>query len=84
MNPKFYHRFHNRIPLVPNQSQLNSIRTLLTNLSEIQFNVVFPSTTRSSMFPLYLRFSHKTFYTRLPSATFVACPTIPFVLIRLS
>jgi len=31
MNLKCYYRFHNRIPLVPIQSQLNPIQTLLTD-----------------------------------------------------
>ena len=54
-NPKVRYRIHNSLPLAPVLSQINPVRASPSHLLNCHFNIILPSTTRSSKWCLFLR-----------------------------
>jgi len=57
--PEVHFRIHKSPPPVPIQGYINPIPTTTTNILKKHFNIIPPSTPRSSEWPLSLRFPHQ-------------------------
>jgi hypothetical protein len=58
-NPKVHYRVHKTPPLVPVLSQIYPVRTALTYLSKIHFNIIHSPTSWSSEWSLFFWLSHQ-------------------------
>jgi hypothetical protein len=57
-NPKVHNRIHNSSPPVPILSPIDPIHGPPSNLSQVHFNIILPSTPGSSKWSPSLRFPH--------------------------
>jgi hypothetical protein len=57
-NPKVHNRIDNSSPPVPILSQIDPVHAPPSNLSQVHFNIILPSTPGSFMWPPSLRFPH--------------------------
>ena len=55
--PKVHSRIHQSPPRLPILNQIDSVHTTTSHFLKIHLNIIFPSTSGSSMWPLSLRFS---------------------------
>jgi len=52
------YRFQKRLPVVPAPSRINPVHAIPTDLFNIRFNIIVPSTRSSYKLSLSLRFPH--------------------------
>ena len=80
LNFKVYYRIYNFQPLVSILSQIIPVSVHLIYCIKIDFNIILPSTPRSSNGSLFFRFSHQTsVYTSLhPHTIYVPSPPHSF------
>ena len=72
-NLKFYKLLHKGPPFVPILNQMNTVDALLTHLFTLNYNI-FPSTLRSSKWPISFRVSYQNLVCISPSA--LTCHTL--------
>jgi hypothetical protein len=60
-NPKVRYRVYKNLPLVPSLIQMNPAHTFTPHFTKIHFNIIFPSTPKSSAWSLPFRFSDQNF-----------------------
>ena len=71
--PKVYHRIHKCSPSVTILSQINPVHSCSHYFLSICFNIIIPSTSRSSSCSISLRFPHQSLYANLISHIRVTC-----------
>ena len=70
-----HYHIHKSLLLVPLLSQLNPVLTLTPYVFDIQFNIMLPSTSECTKWPLFFRFADKLLY----SLAMFVMPVVCFV-----
>ena len=75
-NPNVHHSIH-KCPLPVPINELDPVHTLTSHFLKIHFNIIFPSTPESPMWPLSLMFSYQNpvYASLLPHTSFMPRPS---------
>jgi len=76
-NPKVHYCVHKRPTPVPLQSQSNAVHAFPSHFLKLHFNIIFPSTPRSSKWPLSVMFLHQNSVctSPVPQTCHIPCPS---------